>query len=118
MGTNNSYWNVANKTIKMNTKDTIRKILLEKPHLRDNDNKLIASYWYRELSSKNIDANDITALDFLHKYADNELTNAETIRRMRAKLQEDEPSLRGKAYAIRKGKIQEQWKKDLGYENN
>ena len=33
----------------MKTKETIRKILLEKPHLRDNDNKLIASFWYREL---------------------------------------------------------------------
>ena len=51
----------------MKTKDTIRKILLEKPHLRDNDNKLIASFWYRELNSKNIDAEEITALNFLHK---------------------------------------------------
>lgn len=56
----------------MKTKDTIRKILLEKPHLRDNDNKLIASFWYRELNNKNIDAEEITALNFLHKYAYNE----------------------------------------------
>ena len=102
----------------MKTKDTIRKILLEKPHLRDNDNKLIASFWYRELNSKNIDAEEITALNFLHKYADNELTNAESIRRMRAKLQEEEPALRGEAYKIRKGKLQEEWRKNLGYENS
>ena len=50
---------------------------------------------------------EITALNFLHKYADNELTNAESIRRMRAKLQEEEPGLRGEAYKIRKGKLQE-----------
>ena len=116
VGNNNSYWNVANKRIKMKTKETIRKILLEKPHLRDNDNKLIASFWYRELNSKNIDSEEITALNFLHKYADNELTNAESIRRMRAKLQEEEPGLRGEAYKIRKGKLQEEWRKNLGYE--
>ena len=85
----------------MKTKETIRKILLEKPHLRDNDNKLIASFWYRELNSKNIDAEEITALNFLHKYADNELTNAESIRRCRAKFQETNPELRGKIYAER-----------------
>jgi hypothetical protein len=37
---------------------------------------------------------------------------------MRAKLQEENPKLRGRAYAIRKGKIQDQWRQDLGYENN
>jgi hypothetical protein len=72
----------------------------------------------RELNNKNIDAEEITALNFLHKYADNELTNAESIRRMRAKLQEEEPALRGEAYKIRKGKLQEEWRKNLGYENN
>lgn len=70
----------------------------------------------RELNNKNIDAEEITALNFLHKYADNELTNAESIRRMRAKLQEEEPGLRGEAYKIRKGKLQEEWRKNLGYE--
>jgi hypothetical protein len=72
----------------------------------------------RELNNKNIDAEEITALNFLHKYADNELTNAESIRRMRAKLQEEEPGLRGEAYKIRKGKLQEEWRKNLGYENS
>ena len=51
-------------------------------------------------------------------YAQSQLTNAETIRRMRAKLQEEVPSLRGRAYELRKGTIQEKWRKDLGYENN
>ena len=118
MGINKCHRNVANKKTKMNTKQTIIKILLERPDLRDNDNKLIAIYWYRELENKNIDSQKINALCFLKKYADSELTNAESIRRMRAKLQEEEPRLRGQAYKLRKGKIQEQWRKDLGYENN
>ena len=54
----------------------------------------------------------------LTMYAQSQLTNAETIRRMRAKLQEDVPSLRGRAYELRKGTIQDKWRKDLGYENN
>ena len=101
----------------MKTKETIKKILLEKPHLRDNDNKLIAAYWFRELKNKNVNVEEITALDFLHRYADNKLTNAETIRRMRAKLQEEYPEVRGRAYAIRKGVVQDEWRKKLGYEN-
>ena len=60
----------------------------------------------------------MTASELLSMYANSKLTNAETIRRMRAKLQEDVPSLRGKAYELRKGTIQDQWRKDLGYENN
>ena len=101
----------------MKTKETIKKILLDKPHLRDNDNKLIAAYWFRELKNKNVNVEEITALDFLHRYADNKLTNAETIRRMRAKLQEEYPEVRGRAYAIRKGVVQDEWRKKLGYEN-
>ena len=100
----------------MKTKETIKKILLDKPHLRDNDNKLIAAYWFRELKNKNVNVEEITALDFLHRYADNKLTNAETIRRMRAKLQEEYPEVRGRAYAIRKGVVQDEWRKKLGYE--
>ena len=102
----------------MKTKETIKKILLDKPHLRDNDNKLIAAYWFRELKNKNVNVEEITALDFLHRYADNKLTNAETIRRMRAKLQEEYPEVRGRAYAIRKGVVQDEWRKKLGYEVN
>ena len=101
----------------MKTKETIKKILLDKPHLRDNDNKLIAAYWFRELKNKNVNVEEITALDFLHRYADNKLTNAETIRRMREKLQEEYPEVRGRAYAIRKGVVQDEWRKKLGYEN-
>ena len=37
---------------------------------------------------------------------------------MRAKLQEEQSELRGKVYNVRKGIIQDQWRKDLGYENN
>ena len=51
-------------------------------------------------------------------FADSKLTNIKTIERMRRKLQEEHPELRGKLYKVRKETIQDQWKKDLGYEVN
>ena len=101
----------------MKTKEIIKQMMLDKPHLKDNDNKLIAAYWFKELKHKNIDSKTITALDFLHKYADAELTNAETIRRMIAKLQEEHPELRGRAYEIRQETIQNKWRNELGYDS-
>jgi len=102
----------------MKTKEIIKQLLTKYPNLKDNDNKLIANYWNLELKNKNIDITIMTASELLSMYAQSQLTNAETIRRMRAKLQEDVPSLRGRAYELRKGTIQDKWRKDLGYENN
>ena len=102
----------------MKTKEVIKKLLTKYPNLKDNDNKLIANYWNLELKDKNKDINVMTASELLSMYAQSQLTNAETIRRMRAKLQEEVPSLRGKADELRKGTIQDKWRKDLGYENN
>ena len=102
----------------MKTKEIIKNLLTKYPNLKDNDNKLIANYWNLELKNKNKDINILTASDLLSMYAQSQLTNAETIRRMRAKLQEEIPSLRGRAYELRKGTIQDKWRKDLGYENN
>tara|TARA_R110000803_G_scaffold48527_1_gene100786 strand:+ start:186 stop:542 length:357 start_codon:yes stop_codon:yes gene_type:complete len=118
MGNNNSHCNVANKRIEMKTKEIIKGLLLKYPELKDSDNKLIANYWNLELQSKNKDIDDMSARELLRMYANSKLTNAETIRRMRAKLQEEVPELRGGAYELRKGTIQDKWRKDLGYENN
>ena len=109
---------MANKKIKMKTKEIIKGLLLKYPELKDSDNKLIANYWNLELQSKNKDIDDMSARELLRMYANSKLTNTETIRRMRAKLQEEVPELRGKVYELRKGAIQDQWRKDLGYENN
>ena len=67
----------------MKTKDIVKKLLIQKPHLRDSDPKLIATYWFNELKKKNIDPSEINGL-----------------------------------YKVRKETIQDQWKKDLGYEVN
>ena len=102
----------------MKTKDEVKNLLIQKPHLRDSDSKLIATYWFNELKAKQIDPADITGLEFMKLFADSRLTNIKTIERMRRKLQEEHPELRGKLYRARKEIIQDQWKKDLGYEVN
>ena len=102
----------------MNTKHIVKKLLAQKAHLRDSDPKLIATYWFNELKEKNIDPTEINGLEFMKMFADSKLTNIKTIERMRRKLQEECSELRGKLYKVRKEAIQDQWKKDLGYEIN
>jgi len=115
MGNNNSYWNVANKTNKkMKTKDIVKQLLTKKPHLKDNDNRLCCYIWYNELKAMGFNP----PLEFLKLYAEGKLTLAPSIKRARAKLQEECPEFRGEKYNLRKGKIQNQWRKDLGYETN
>ena len=102
----------------MKTKDIVKNLLVQKPHLRDSDPKLIATYLFNELKKNNIDPTEINGLEFMKMFADSKLTNIKTIERMRRKLQEEHPDLRGKLYKVRKETIQDQWKKDLGYEVN
>ncbi len=117
MGNNNSYWNVANKTNKrMKTKDIVKQLLTKKPHLKDNDNRLCCYIWYNELKAMGFNPYKDITLEFLRLYAEGKLTLAPSIKRARAKLQEEYPEFRGEKYNLRKGKIQDKWRKDLGYE--
>ena len=97
----------------MKTKDKVKYWLNKYPSLKDDDNRLSANIWSEELGGS-----DITAQDFLALYAANKLTSAPSIKRARAKLQEEEPKYRGQKYNLRKGILQDKWRKDLGYEEN
>ena len=101
----------------MKTKDKVRYWLLEHDHLRDNDNKLCANIWNEELK-RFIIFEKSSVRDFLRLYSLGKLTSAPSIKRARAKLQEEEPELRGEKYKIRKGTYQKEWRKKLGYENS
>ena len=96
----------------MKTKDKVKYWLDKYPSLKDDDNRLSANIWSEELGGS-----DITAQDFLALYAANKLTSAPSIKRARAKLQEEEPKYRGEKYNLRKGILQDKWRKDLGYGN-
>ena len=97
----------------MKTKDKVIYWLDKYPKLRDDDNRLCANIWSEELNNL-----EITAKDFLKLYASNKLTSAPSIKRARAKLQEECPKYRGEKYNLRKGILQDKWRKDLGYENS
>ena len=93
-------------------KDRVKALLVKHPHLRDSDNKLIATVWKFDLYKVDIDPMELNANAFLQLYADNELTNSETIRRVRQKLQEENPELRGTVNEARQ-KEGEQVRRDI-----
>ena len=96
-------------------KDKVKYFLETKPHLRDDDARLIASIWWQELRGRGINAHDISAFHLMEMFIANQLTHTESIRRERAKLQKEFPNLRGERYEQRKGR-EGDIRKDLGYD--
>tara|TARA_R100001163_G_C5066916_1_gene205627 strand:+ start:595 stop:903 length:309 start_codon:yes stop_codon:yes gene_type:complete len=95
--------------------EKIQKLLEDIPSLRDDDQRLACHIWFRELESMNIKPHNDAIVDFLRLYSKNKLTLGPTIKRARAKLQEENVELRGAKYYIRKKIYQPKWRKDLGY---
>lgn len=81
-------------------KDKVKHLLLTNPALRDNDMKLIATYYFNEIGKEQIDT--LTAYDLLNKMSSSKITNWETICRERKELQQHDESLRGTEYKKRK----------------
>tara|TARA_R110000803_G_scaffold38284_1_gene82632 strand:- start:369 stop:683 length:315 start_codon:yes stop_codon:yes gene_type:complete len=102
----------------MKTKDEVENLLIKTPHLKDDDNKLICSFWYYEMKNKGINPEDFSCMEFMNLIANSKLTNAKTIRRYRAKLQEEKPALRGSSYIDRQTAKQDIVKINLGYKQN
>jgi hypothetical protein len=102
----------------MKTKDKVKYWLKMYPKLRDDDNRLCANIWAEELTHIEGITQQTPIVEFLKLYASNKFTSAPSIKRARAKLQEEEPKYRGQKYNLRKGILQDKWRKDLGYENN
>jgi hypothetical protein len=84
-------------------KDKVRFLLQTNPHLRDNDMKLIATYYFNEIGKEEIDS--LNAYELLTKISSSKMTNFETIRRLRMNLQQNDESLRGLEYKNRKKRI-------------
>ena len=95
----------------MKTKEKVKYFLDIYPSLRDDDNRLCSNIWSEELIEKGFKVSQ-----FLVLYASSKLTSAPSIKRARAKLQEEEPKYRGEKYMLRQNKLQKKWRKDLGYE--
>ena len=93
------------------TKEVVKKILLNVPECKDNDLLLILKVWAIENPELR---NDISFKEFAKDFLNGKHTNTESIRRSRAKLQEEEPTLRGSNYKKRH-EHQGSVKKELGY---
>ena len=79
-------------------KEKIYYLLSANEHLRDNDNKLIANIYLKEMGGLE-KVKQMSGFDVLNTLANGSLTSTESIRRTRCKLQEDYPEVRGKLYA-------------------
>jgi hypothetical protein len=85
--------------MKKDIKQKVRSILELVPSTRDNDSELISIFWEQELGHEMI---NLSAELFLNLFAhSNVLTNAESIRRNRQKIQEQNEHLRGLKYRVR-----------------
>jgi hypothetical protein len=84
-------------------KDKVKFLLQTNPTLRDNDMKLIATYYFHEIGKEEID--NLNAYELLTKISSSKMTNFETIRRWRTKLQYDNEDLRGAEYKTKRSKI-------------
>ena len=98
----------------MKTKEIVRELLKTKPSLKDDDNRLCTHIWFKEIEAMNIDPYKQNTTDFLRLYALGALTPAPSIKRARAKLQEENPKFRGNKYNLRKSKLRKNWKKVVG----
>jgi hypothetical protein len=85
------------------------KILLQTyPKLRDNDVRLVASYYYNNISN----INQMSAIDFLQIMVNGNLPSPDTITRARRKIQEKHPELRGVNYVERQ-KLEKQVRQEI-----
>lgn len=84
-------------------KDKVNYLLTTNPALRDNDMKLIATYYFHEIGKEEID--NLNAYDLLTKISSSKITNFETIRRLRLQLQQNNEDLRGSEYKNRKKRV-------------
>jgi hypothetical protein len=84
----------------------VRKLLTEDPRLRDDD-ILLRLHVCREMG---YDPSVITYKKALALEFEGKIPNSESIRRSRAKLQHDDPSLRGKLWDERHKIEEPQWR--------
>lgn len=81
-------------------KNDVRELLIKYPQYKDNDSKLISAFYFLKYGGRKIFENK-TAMQFLTDFANKKFPFPDTITRVRRKLQESEPELRGENYKKR-----------------
>lgn len=81
----------------------IESILIEAPHCRDDDYRLMANVWQKELLDQigRVGYEKLSGHELLVEFSKRKLTSPESIRRTRQKIQELTPPLRGNTYRER-----------------
>ena len=97
---------------KLKKQELIKSLLDKYPHLKDNDMRLICNVWASEMKSQGVDPHQFRTLFLMLQ--NGTISNPESIRRGRAKLQEEFPEYRGEKYIDRHKEVSK-WKQDLGY---
>lgn len=91
---------------KKKIKEVIQDLLTKQDSLKDNDERLAANVLHQALKLLGKDPATLSAYSLLQLYADNKLPTVDYITRVRRKLQEENPNLRGVAYYKRKQKAE------------
>lgn len=91
---------------KKKIKEIVQDLLTKQDSLKDNDERLAANVLHHALKLLGKDPSTLSAYGLLQLYADNKLPTIDYITRVRRKLQESNPDLRGEAYAKRKHKAE------------
>jgi len=86
----------------MKTVEKVEDILRRYPQAKDNDNILVALYWWDELENNPHQIDREKFKLFLSYFREGNVTMPDTITRARRKLQNDKKSLRGDKYNARK----------------
>ena len=74
--------------------DSVKFLLEAYPKSRDNDVRLVASYYYNNIAN----INQMSAIELLEVMVNGNLPSPDTITRARRKIQEKHPHLRGVKY--------------------
>ncbi len=81
-----------------NLADKVRQCLIDYPDLRDDDMYLLSMVWRSEIGEE---AHAKSCFVVLGMIARHEVSNFESVRRIRQKIQEEDPNLRGKLWGKR-----------------
>jgi hypothetical protein len=83
----------------LNILPSVKHLLTQIPRLRDSDERLMATIWFKHIGENKVKT--LSAINLLQKLADGQLPSYESISRCRRKIQEEIPGLRGKKWKER-----------------
>jgi hypothetical protein len=75
-------------------KSLIKSYLIQYPHLRNSELKIVSTIWQRELKKDSFHLNTRTAFEFLKLFSDGKLTSIDEIIEIKNNIQEKHNYLR------------------------